>query len=189
MLIRMQPALFQLVDLYKQFTMKKTTTAILILLTVTTVYGQPALKNAGVPVAHDETWQPSAKPGSPYEINIKAVREFYNSYGDNNNESWYTMNYGFRAKFVKDSVAFMADYNKKGAWIHTIKTFHENKLAPDIRRKVRSKYFDYHISLVQEIDSPAKVIYLVTIEDAGSWMVLQLWEDDMVEGAIYEKAP
>jgi hypothetical protein len=169
--------------------MKKTTTAILILLTVTTVYGQPALKNAGIPVAHDETWQPSDKPGPTYEINIKAVRDFYNSYGDNNNESWYATNYGFRAKFVKDSVTFMADYTRKGAWMRTIKTFHENRLAPDIRRKVRSKYFDYHISLVQEIDLPAEVIHLVTIEDTGSWMVLQLWEDDMVEGAIYKKAP
>jgi hypothetical protein len=168
--------------------MKKTTTAILILLAVTTVYGQPSLKNAGIPVAHDETWQPSAIPGPSYEINIKAVRDFYNSYGDNNNESWYRTNYGFRAKFGKDSVAFMADYNKKGAWIRTIKTFHENRLAPDIRRKVRSKYFDYHISLVQQIDLPVEVIYLVTIEDAGSWMVLQLCEDDMEERAIYQKA-
>ena len=169
--------------------MKKATTALLILLTAATVYGQPSLKEAGFLVASAENWQPSAKPGPGREINIKAVRDLYYSYGDNNNETWYATDYGFRAKFVKDSVAFMADYNKKGAWLHTIKTFHENKLSPDIRRKVRSYYFDYHISMVQQIDSPAEVIYLVTIEDARSWIVLQLWDDNMEERAGYQKAP
>jgi hypothetical protein len=168
--------------------MKKIITAFLILLTVTTAYGQPWIKDAGAQVAHDDSRQPSAKPGL-YEISIKAVRDLYRSYGDNNHESWYATDYGFRAKFVKDSVAFMADYDKKGAWMHTIKTFYENKLAPDIRRKVRSKYFDYHISLVQQIDSPAQVVYLVTVEDARSWMVLQLWEDNIEERSIFQKAP
>ena len=169
--------------------MKKATTALLILLTAATVYGQPSLKEAGFLVASAENWQPSAKPGPGREINIKAVRDLYYSYGDNNNETWYATDYGFRAKFVKDSVAFMADYNKRGAWLQTIKTFHENRLSPDIRRKVRSYYFDYHISLAQQIDSPAEVIYLVTIEDAHSWMVLQLWDDNMEERASYKRAP
>ena len=128
----------------------------------------------------------SAAPGL-YNVNTKAVRNFYDAYGDNQNETWYTTDYGFRAKFKQEGIAYMIDYTKKGAWNQTIKTYDESKLPKDIRAKIKQQYYDQHIFLVSEINKLNETFYLVNIEDKKSWQMLRVTADDMDVVAEYVK--
>ncbi len=121
-------------------------------------------------------------------IEAKAVRNLYNAYGDNNNETWYATAYGFRAKFKQHQVTFMADYNKKGGWIRTVKTYGQDNLPKELREKVRQTYYDYQITLVQEINQNKQTIYLVSIADNNAWMIVRLEGDDMETIESYVKS-
>ena len=131
--------------------------------------------------------QPPLRTLSTYAIHINAIRNFYEQYGDDNNETWYATEYGFRAKFQQNGIASMADFNKKGGWIRSIKTYNESSLPIDIRRRVRQQYYDYHIFLVKEINQGSATIYEVSIEDSRSWMVLLVAEDNMEPIGVYDK--
>ena len=122
-----------------------------------------------------------------YAVNTAAVRNFYNKYGETNHETWYALDNGYRAKFQRNGIAYMADYNKQGLWLQTIKTYQEDKLPRDIRNKVRREYLDHHIFLVQEINHRRDVVYLLRLEDTHSWMVLRVAGDDMDPGAEFDK--
>ena len=88
-------------------------------------------------------------------INSKAVRDFSKVFKQASNEAWFVTDDGFVVKFKQDGVETRADYNKKGNWLHTIRTYDENKLPADIRHRVKSSYYDYDILQVQEIEKPS----------------------------------
>ena len=160
--------------------MKKIITAAFTLFALTTVYAQaPSETDAAISLADRSTVHPDAvyKKKSPYSVHIKAIRNLYDRYGDANNETWYSTDYGFRAKFKQDGISFMADYNKRGEWLNTIKTYDETRLPKDIRRKVRQEYYDYHIFLVQEFNRSNDTVYLVKIEDDRTWKTLWVTDD------------
>ena len=160
--------------------MKKTITGLFVLLALATVHAQtPSENEIAATSTGSRAWYPPGNNESPHGIGVKAARHFYNTYGDNNNETWYAITNGFRAKFRQNGIAYMADYNKNGGWLRTIKTYAQDKLPKDIRERVRQTYYDHRISLVQEINQYKQLIYLVSIEDDHSWMVLRLEGDDM----------
>ena len=170
--------------------MKKIITAAFTLLALATVHAQsPSEADAVATTADQFAVRPDAvyKKTAPYSINIKAVRNLYDRYGDTNNETWYTTDYGFRAKFRQDGISFMADFGKRGEWLNTIKTYDETKLPKDVRRKVRQEYYDYHIFLVQEFNRSNETTYLVKVEDASTWKTLKVTDDEMQILEEYEK--
>jgi len=160
--------------------MKKIITAAFTLFVLTTVHAQtPSETDAAITLADPTVVRPNEvyKKTTPYSVHIKAVRNLYDRYGDANNETWYSTDYGFRAKFRQDGISFMADYNKRGEWLNTIKTYDETRLPKGIRRKVRQEYYDYHIFLVQEFNRSNETVYLVKIEDARNWKTLRVTDD------------
>lgn len=168
--------------------MKKIITIVTVLMAAITGYTQlPNGAEPPVSTTIEKVNNPSPAAPGLYNINTKAVRNFYDSYGDNQNETWYATDYGFRAKFKQDNIAYMVDYNKKGAWSQTIKTYDESKLPKDIREKVRRQYYDQHIFLVSEINKTNENFYLVSIEDKNSWQMLRVTADEMDVVAEYEK--
>ncbi|MES1223387.1 MAG: hypothetical protein ABUT20_48275 [Bacteroidota bacterium] len=168
--------------------MKKTLTGIIMMFLLTTGYAQVSGENSpGTSTTDYASTEVSGKTTPPYSVNIKAVRNFYEKYGDNTNESWYATGYGFRAKFNQDGISYMADYDKKGGWLSTVKTYTENKLPKYIREKVRREYYDHRIFLVKEIDQRRDAVYYINIENNSSWMTLRVTGDDMEAVSVFEK--
>ena len=59
----------------------------------------------------------------------------------------------------------MVFYNNRGQRLYTIRNYDETKLPKDVRHVVKSTYYDYAITLVQEIEDAAGTItYLVHLE-------------------------
>jgi hypothetical protein len=125
----------------------------------------------------------------PNNLKSRAVRNFVRSYKNVSNEKWYNVQDGFIAMFILDDINYRVDYDKKGNWLHTIRTYNENKLPPDVRHLVKSSYYDYNISLVQEIETPREPFtYVVHLDGKTKLINLRVSNGEMDEWQKFEKS-
>jgi len=130
------------------------------------------------------------------DIRAKAVRNFVRSYKNVSNEKWYNVQDGFIAMFILDDINYRVDYDKKGNWLHTIRTYDENKLPSDVRHLVKSSYYDYNIIVVQDIEIPWEpfmgfatnpFIYIVHLEGKTKLINLRVSNGEMDEWQKFDK--
>jgi len=123
------------------------------------------------------------------DIRAKAVRNFVRSYKNVSNEKWYNVQNGFVAMFILDDINYRVDYDKKGNWLYTMRTYDENKLPPDVRHLVKSSYYDYNITVVQEIEIPMETFtYVVHLEGKTKLINLRVSNGEMDEWQKFEKS-
>ena len=111
-------------------------------------------------------------PGNGYLNNIhtRAVRDFVSKYEKATDVAWFSVQDGFIVRFVTDSMYSRSAYKKNGIWVYTIKQYAEERMLKAIRHIVKSTYYDYSITLVEEIETPEEPVkYLVHLQDAVSW--------------------
>jgi hypothetical protein len=115
------------------------------------------------------------------KISAKAVRDFQVRFGNNVNVTWYSDKNGFVSYFVKDGFGERAYYDKKGNWQYSLLFYDEDKLPQDIRTTVRSTYFDLAITLVEEVQTPDGIGYIVHLEDKSSLINLKVSREGEME--------
>jgi len=121
-------------------------------------------------------------------INGRALKDFTKSFKGANNVIWLPMKDGFIARFVESGVETKAYYDHKGRWTATIRTYKENKLPKDVRRIVKSNYFDYTINQVNEVKVGEITAYLVRIEDDETFKTIRVIDGEMDVYENYKKA-
>ncbi|MCW3117475.1 MAG: hypothetical protein JWM28_1557 [Chitinophagaceae bacterium] len=120
-----------------------------------------------------------ANEGNTANINTRAINEYSKSFKSADKASWFEMKDGFVAKFKEDGVETKVYYDLKGRWTGTIHTYNEDKLPKDIRKLVRSIYYDYSIFQVNEVIVGEKTAYLVRIEDAATFKTIRIIDGEM----------
>jgi hypothetical protein len=99
--------------------------------------------------------------------------------------------------FILDDINYRVDYDKKGIWLHTIRTYNENKLPSDVRHLVKSSYYDYNIIVVQEIEIPWEPFmdfptdlftYIVHLEGKTKLINLRVSNGEMDEWEKFDKS-
>jgi len=128
---------------------------------------------------------PHVKTGS--NIAVRAVRDFVQTYKSVENEKWYKLDDGYLAEFVLDDVKTSVVYDGRGVWKYSIRRYNEDRLPTDVRRIVKSTYYDYSITMVEEVILYEKVIYIVHIEDAHTWKKIRVCEGEMEAIEEYNK--
>ncbi|PWT96340.1 MAG: hypothetical protein C5B52_16000 [Bacteroidetes bacterium] len=92
---------------------------------------------------------------------------------------WRQIQDGFIAEFTQDGIQSRTAYDKKGNFVYTIKTYGEKDLPKEVRKQVKSTYYDFSITQVEEVHASDKVAYLVHIQDGNAWKIIRVTEDDM----------
>lgn len=160
-----------------------------LIITSVTGKAQTAVKNqafSNVAIAE----QPSATNNMAAfrNIPIKAVRGFKSSWQHINNETWYQIPDGHRARFAENGVLHLVTYNKKGKWLHTLRQYDESKLDREIRAQVKSVYYDYSIILIEEIEQSMKPrTYIIHMEDKVSFKNVKVCDREMEVVAEIDK--
>ncbi len=113
------------------------------------------------------------------EVNIKAQRDFVKAFEKAENIRWYKLDDGFIALFSLQGTKMRANYNNKGNWVYNMATYTEEKLPREVRHLVKSTYYDYAITLVNEIKTGSKTIYIVHMADKTSWVNLRVCDGEM----------
>ena len=124
----------------------------------------------------------NAAKDSVTAINKKAVKDFQKAFKEVTNPSWYkTYDGGYIAQFTNGTVKNMIAYDNKGVWHHSIRKYNEKSLPQDVRAAVKSIYYDYTITGVDEVSLDEQLIYLICIQDESSLKTIRFSDGEMQE--------
>lgn len=104
------------------------------------------------------------------KIHVKAMRDFLKRDKTAANADWMVVENGFVVKYTdKNNSHCRTVYNSRGDFSYTIKQYFESNLLREVRAMIKSQYYDYKITLVEEIVQTFKpLVYVVHMEDATS---------------------
>jgi hypothetical protein len=123
------------------------------------------------------------------KIHVKAMRDFLKRDKPILNAEWMIVEAGFVVKYTdKNNSHCRSVYNCRGQFSYTLKQYSESKMPHDVRAMVKSQYYDYTITLVEEITEPLKpLVYVVHMEDASTLKNLRISEREMQVLEEYKK--
>ena len=107
-------------------------------------------------------------------INSKAIKDFKERYNNIKNAMWFSDQNGFESYFVQNGFGNRAFYGKKGHWLYSLILYTEHELPSDVRASIKSTYFDFAITLVEEVQTNYGVIYIVNLEDKSNIKILKV---------------
>jgi hypothetical protein len=128
----------------------------------------------------------SSRPGSSGPA-VRAQRDFLKREGDGKDEKWYQTREGFLAEFVQAGREGQYFYDHKGNLLYSILTFGEKGLPEEVRRMVRSTYYDYSIGWVKQVRAVQDFSYIVHVENETSWKDVVVQDGEMREWHAFEK--
>ena len=115
----------------------------------------------------------------------KAYKNFRRSHPSVTNETWRSnKGYSF-VSFVQGAIKNKIAYTRDGQVDYSLKMYKESNLPKRVRAAVKSTYYDYTITNVQELEVKNKTIFLVKINHAGSWKTIRISNDDVEEIESY----
>ncbi len=112
-------------------------------------------------------------------ISKKATRAFAGTYKTATDVKWFAVPDGSIAYFTIDGIRNRSHYDKKGNWLYNARYYNEKKLPVAVRAEVKSTYYDYAISGVQEIQVENKTIYLLYLADEISFKTIRVCDGEM----------
>jgi hypothetical protein len=118
------------------------------------------------------------------EINFSQVpkrvrNDFSKSFSKFTSAKWYKVDDGFIASFTKNGNPMRSNYDLKGNWTYDLSTYSPEKLPSHVHSQVKSTYYDFTITSVDEIRTSDKTIYIVHMTDKNSWINVRVCEGDM----------
>ena len=131
----------------------------------------------------------TTEPSYYNNISTRAIRNFVMDFPEVSNESWFCTQDLFVAMFTLNDVNYRIDYDRKGNWIETFRTYNERNLPDDVRQGVKSSYYDYDIYLVQEIQQPFHPnVYIIHLDGKKRLINLQVCNGVMYEWQKFKKS-
>lgn len=138
----------------------------------------------GSPAGIPEILPTAAESGNTVyrnDIHIRAVRHFKKTYPGVEDERWYVIRNGFMAKYKAGDINLRIDYDQYGRWLYSIRYYTEKKLPRAVRHQVKSTWYDYAISSVEEIEINKQLIYVVHIHEGNDWKIIRVCDNEMSE--------
>lgn len=128
-------------------------------------------------------------PGVVGRVSPPVVRSFLKVYKDVSDEKWIEVKDGFVAMFSQNGKDYQVAYTKRGNLVHTIRSYNEDVMSQELRRIVKSTYYDYNINRVHEIETPRDPItYIVQLEGKTELINLKIYEGEMEEIQKFNKS-
>ena len=123
-------------------------------------------------------------------IHTRAMRDFVKRNKTVEDAAWMVVENGYVVKYTgKNNMNCKAVYNSHGKYSYTLKQYDEKNMPASVRALVKSQYYDYSITLVEEIEMLSKpVVYVVHLQDATTLKNLRICEGEMEMIAEYQKA-
>jgi hypothetical protein len=92
-------------------------------------------------------------------------KAFVNSFGNAENARWYEANKNFLVKFIKDDQEHNVLYRKNGSLIYHITFGFEKNLPMTVQRQIKSRYPEFTIARVFNINQDSRKIWVVNLEN------------------------
>ena len=110
---------------------------------------------------------------------VKATRDLWARVGDKKNEAWYKLPKGYLATYEEEGVESRHIYDQKGNWMYSMMTFREDHLPAEVRKEVKSNYYDYSIVWVKEVKEGEDDVYIVHVENKTEWKDISVQDGEI----------
>jgi len=117
--------------------------------------------------------------------NIRLVRSFLQYFDNATNERWDTLGNNFLVKFNIKNKQARALFSNNGRLIYSILFGTEKDLPTELRYRVRSAYFDYHITRSIEVQENRRTIWIVEMADHDKRLTVRVEDNEMEEVQRY----
>ncbi len=107
-------------------------------------------------------------------VNAMALKDFKARFNLTSDAAWYFMMDGYIGYFSTANERDRVLYNSKGRWQYTIRDYDEARLPVRIRDIVKRTYYDFIVTLVEEIENYSGKTYIVLLEDRSSIKTLRI---------------
>jgi len=123
------------------------------------------------------------------EINTHATRDFIQRFNNPANVEWTKCGKGYIVTCTLAAIRSRVAYNAGGNWVYTIKYLTESQMPREVRALVKSSYYDYTITQVEEIVQQINTdpVYLVHMKDDHTWKNVLVGNGEMVVMEEYDK--
>jgi hypothetical protein len=115
------------------------------------------------------------------KVNTKAIKDFQTRFNTASNSMLFEDKAGFVSYFVQNGYGDRAFYDKKGHWEYSLIFYDEDKLPHDVRAAVKSIYYDFAITLVEEVQTTDAMVYVVHLEDKSNIKIVKINKDGEME--------
>jgi hypothetical protein len=126
--------------------------------------------------------------GSKVEVNEKVEKAFNAYFKDAQDLTWSKADNDFLARYMMGNQQQSALFNKRGNLVYHIVYGIENSLPEEIRRQVKSVYYDYSISRAYSIKDVEKTVWVLNLEDANNILEIRVEEGQVEKAKQYRKA-
>src|SRR5687768_7573970 len=136
------------------------------------------------PVAVNPYPETGNKIVSEMDVNIHATRDFKRNFKNATDVKWVKHENGASVYFKNDGLKMRSSYNINGKKEYTLKYYEETKMPSDLRKLVRSNYYDHNIVIVTEVNRHNHTSYLVKMENEKEYLTLKISDEEMT---VFEK--
>ena len=142
-------------------------------------------------IAIDKTIAPGKNNMSgPGDVSPRAVRDFAKRYKNVTGVTWMELKDNLSASFISNGVSNIIYYNAKGKWQGSLRRYRDDKLPFEVRDIINSKFHDYSIFGVEEmekIDSRGTPTYIIHLEDKNNVKLVRIYERQVETWQEYKK--
>ena len=127
------------------------------------------------------------EPAPTPRINTKVDRVFLGYFKDATNIRWYEIKNKFVVKFTLNDQENRALFTKNGQLVYHIIYGTEAFLPANVRRIVKSEYYDQKITRVLKVNQDHRIIWVVHLEDDKEYIMARVEDGELEETKRMEK--
>lgn len=160
------------------------------MIAVTLITGSATAQQVNRPLATEGMQSLQMNTRNISRVHTRAMRDFLKRDKTAANVDWMIVETGYVAKYTDENNSNCRTvYNNRGDFVYTVRQYHENNMPPDIRHIVKSKYYDYTITLVEQIEENRwPLVYVVHLEDATTLKNVRVCDREMEVMSEYIKS-
>jgi hypothetical protein len=122
------------------------------------------------------------------EISAMALLAFQKNFSNVAEVKWSLVENKYMARFINEGRKTRMLFDKKGEVIYSVTEGNEKSLPADVRKAVKSIYYDYQITFTAEVHSMDKTAWIVNLEDETSLVTVKVVDGEVIETGNYRKS-
>ena len=122
-----------------------------------------------------------------FASNIKVQRSFISYFEETAENNWSMVGKDFLNRFHFNGVLINALFDKQGRLIYTISYGTEKNLPADVRKTVKSEYYDYAITMAIEVKESNRDIWVVKLDNTNEQITVRVEDNEMERVQQFQK--
>jgi hypothetical protein len=115
-------------------------------------------------------------------------KSFSGYFANAENPRWYTINKNYLVKYMIYDEQNRALFTKRGNLVYHISYGYEKSLPEDLRKQIKSSYYDFDITRAIKVSEAGREIWVVNLEDAKNLILVRLEDGGLEEVQKLQKS-